>query len=651
MTGRRLEKLDWYPTVCRPGDLQGEGALSLLGKPDLPLATILVRETAQNSWDARLDDERVRYTIHARTLSAEQLRVLREVVFPQGGKGTRLRESLQRPRLEVLEISDRGTKGLGGPVRNDRPVKSGEVSDYIDFVLNVGAQPSKTFAGGTYGFGKSIAYLVSRAHTVVIWSRCRRGRGFEHRFIASAFGESFPADGRQYTGRQWWGRERGRDVIEPVTGEAARELGSILFETGMAKAETGTSLLIIDPDVGHGGSPSPTRLERIATECAEAVLWHLWPKMVPPPGKSESSMEIRVLHEGGEVPVPDPSSHPVLRGFVDALQAVRAAQDGGDPPSIAASVPIELLRPKTTLGRLAIVVTPARPEEPGAGATDAGEPDPDGEVADGIRPFEGPARHVALLRYGPELIVRYLPMGAGREGAHACGVFRCAREHDHRFASAEPPAHDDWLPASVADKSDRRHVNVALRRIRDEWRDRFRLDSGPVDPEGILPAGRLGLRLADLVPGLGGHAAGPDTGPRPGPGGGSRKPTGRAGSGGVTVHEPFIERVADGRTRALVHLEVVDGVRPLRLVAHAAAGYDGGSDREVVDDTAILGFLPGHRESSEGGPPPLAGTELVLGPDDPGRWTAVVEFPTDLALDLRLSAVPPATAPAGAGES
>jgi hypothetical protein len=76
-----VRPLDWYPKKYSPGDIDGDGAKKLLGTPSIPLASVLVRETAQNSWDARTGDSPVDFVMNMRRLTQAETDVLRDVCF------------------------------------------------------------------------------------------------------------------------------------------------------------------------------------------------------------------------------------------------------------------------------------------------------------------------------------------------------------------------------------------------------------------------------------------------------------------------------------------------------------------------------------------------------------------------------------------
>ena len=295
--------MEWYPKKFSPGDIEGGGALRLLGKPKIPLVAVLVRETAQNSWDAKLPDQTVKFVMHGHTLAPESMEALRNSVFTEPGAGTGMGELLEKNSIDVLEICDRGTTGLGGPVRNDNTYQAAEITDYVDFVLNIGAKQDKAMGGGTYGYGKTVCYLASAVQTVVIWTRTQVDGQLQSRLIVSAFGEQFDLNGNRYTGRQWWGKTD-EGSIEPVIGEDADRLGNCLFSQPFEYDETGTSLLILSPNLTDS-------LEQLTHQCATSILWNLWPKLIPFSG-GEALMDITVMCHGRNIEIPDPTTHSYL---------------------------------------------------------------------------------------------------------------------------------------------------------------------------------------------------------------------------------------------------------------------------------------------------------------------------------------------------
>src|SRR5262249_12591114 len=159
-----------------------------------------------------------------------------------------------------------------GPIRADTSVPENESSDFIDFVFNIGQPPDRQFGGGTYGFGKTISYLVSRCRTVLIHTVTEhRGRP-EHRLIGQAIGRQYSHANRNFTGRHWWGKVR-EHGIEPVTGRDAERITRALGLPDLSAAGGGTTLAILAPDLG------PRTPLQAATFMANAIAWNFWPKM------------------------------------------------------------------------------------------------------------------------------------------------------------------------------------------------------------------------------------------------------------------------------------------------------------------------------------------------------------------------------------
>jgi hypothetical protein len=601
------DPLDWFPKVFGPGDIDGEGAKRLLGTPNIPTVSVLVRETAQNSWDARIGHAHVVFRLHLRQATAGERSILRHKVFTGECDGLDLTESLAKKDLWLLEITDRGTKGLGGPIRNDLEPPAGASTNFIDLIFNVGAPRDVHLGGGTYGFGKTIAYRASRPGSVVFWTRTHDVRGeLEDRLIGSAIGSSFSSGGLRHTGRHWWGR-RVEERVEPVVGAEAQALGSAIFRTGFNEAQTGTSLLIIDPDLG-GDSP-----EEDAKRLAEACVWHLWPKMVRGQGE-RVPMDLEVWFNGSAVAIPDVPQHPILTGHVDSLSAVRSAQQGVafTPTYNTTSHEIWCEKPRKLLGHLALTRYPVS-------RSLAGEGD--------LAPVRQPSASVALMRHDAELVVKYETFQPlDHPTIQWSGVFKPVAAVDDSFALSEPPAHDDWIPASMSDRAQKRDVNVALRRIKEQVTE-FLRPLAPKDDSSAktTPVAAVADALAGLIGGLEGNAASR----RPSRGGG-RKPT--SGRPAARVLESLLGDMTHGRRLGYARVACTGKDAGLvRLRASVAVGVEGGSDADELL-TDVVGWTSD----------PLHGVE-VSGADRsllPGQESWLVfEFDPALAVDVNVRVV------------
>ena len=567
--------LDWFPKAFTPGDMDGAGAIKLLGTSKLTPVEILVRETAQNSWDARNVGEELRYSIHLRTLSGSQVNLLRTHVFADGAESLGLGNSLAKSQVQVLEISDRGTSGLNGPIRNDRIVPKSQPTNFIDLILNVGAPPDTATGGGTYGFGKTVAYSSSNSGTVLFWSHSRENGGIESRLIGSGIGDGFTRDGLRYTGRHWWGRVPSQDVsrVEPITGAEAELLGNKLFSKGFCKDETGTSLLIIDPELTDldATGPAPTDLARdYVNRVSTAILRHLWPKLIPDPRIHQ--MNIQLWFENTPVSIPDPSGVPFLNPFVSALKAVRDSDNGGYDSSTDLFTKvwtIDCKRPRKALGHLGLTR---------------------GLIPPSSLPPEGwgrEAHHVCLMRNEAELVVEYLPCNELSVAGFQWGaVFKPMADLDPTFAKSEPPTHDAWHRQQLP-SPETTFVNQALLRSKKTANDAIAPEEGSYSGIDRTKFSTVGLanQLAGFVEQDKGNRATARAGRKPSQGTRRNNPS------------PVIKSFRDHGGYSHRGFEILvelpkNSIGSARVRANLAVGFEGGGipDRDAI---TILGWRTG----------------------------------------------------------
>lgn len=552
-----IEPLDWFPKRFGPGDMDGTGGDRLLGRSQLSPLEILVRETAQNSWDARCGTEPPVFGVSLRRTSP----ALRSDLVRLLGRGRT--ESLQRrerdQHLRVLEIFDRGTRGLDGPV-DLTPARLGEEANYQDLILKVGVATHDGVGGGTYGFGKTAAFAYSRLGTVVYWTRCRNSGGdLEHRLIVSAIQESYTERSIQFTGRHWWGVVEG-DSILPVRGEAAEAIGGRLFERGFDGEETGTSVLVLDPSpLTDSSADEETSSEPVeqaglfAQQSRSAIRMHLWPKLIPQSASDRPPMDVRLRVDGADIPLIDEPAG-ALSLWAAGLDAVRAAQQ---QRSVSRRAPrgarVEVFpitrsaRGRTaTLGHLALVQHVV-----GMG----------GEVErDDLDPSLPDARldRICLMRSDAELVVTTAPWfeRSLEDGTEWFAVYKPTPEFDGIYAESEPPAHDDWVSSGAEDEVAKiiRHTRNKVKRT---LRDQLFPDAEPVEAasgEAEVESGDLARRLGTLLPSAGERL-------EISRGGRDRRPgSSRAAGPGVVASAPYLVGTApDGAQQQRIGFRVIGG--------------------------------------------------------------------------------------------
>jgi hypothetical protein len=485
-----MNALDLYSEPYRPeGNIDARAARRALGHPPQfgPWA-LLLRETLQNSWDARTGDE-ITYRVDAWFPNPSQFQTLVRDVFHRLPPTKAMAGNKPTERdLPVLVITDHGTRGLGGPTRAD--LAQTDRSDFVDFIRNIGRAEDKALGGGTYGFGKGILYETSICSTIIVFTRTTVGGKTASRLMAVRLGSSYEHNGKRFTGRHWWGVANDLTGAEPLTGRAAELLATRLGLTFIPDDDTGTSIMIVGP---LAQSDNET-LEDVVAEIADAALWWAWPHMVRN-NDGRSSVSFHFTHERESIALADPAEHPALRHYVDAY--LRAS-------SVANKQKVDEGWPwtdkevrsghggKVLLGALAYRTL--LPEQVGAAQQVAPVP---------------VMRHVALMR-APKLVVKYLDAPADPRGLGLCGVFIANPQLDAEFALSEPVAHDDWIPANLGrEKYQRNHVKQALDALKRELRPDL-TQSGGVD-SGTALSGLLALAngLGAL---LDGHGIGSDAG-------------------------------------------------------------------------------------------------------------------------------------------
>lgn len=502
-----IHPLVWHPKRFLEGDLDNSASDRLLGNPKLSKLETLIREMAQNSWDARIDDWQPAFRMLLRK-GSDELRHRLRVLMRDDVSGSPLEKSLLDPNFHVLEILDRGTSGLDGPI----DMSDGDPSNFQDLILKVGVPRSgASKGGGTFGFGKTAAYAYSRIGTLVYWTRCLNQQGeLEHRFIVSAFRDKFVLDGVQYTGRHWWGTTSPDGGVAPIVGERAQRLGESLFAWTFPGEETGTSILILDPPLREtvetaqdidAASLKDNDEEQIirqwTRQARQAIRKHLWPKVVPHPATDQAPMDICLeVHDEEIALVDDPGG--AFEQWASALNGVRAAQDCPELMSrnrllsvheVTHQGSLNGIRRTRTLGHLAILRRHLDLED----RIDGDDLDP--EVA-------GEVGRVMRMRNEPELVVnsRDYVDAQPMEGMDWLAVFKPRIEMDDVYAKSEPPAHDDWISEGL-DRERQLIIQHTDRRIRQILQDQLlkeQYDTSGRSPR--VPTAKLSKKLAGLLP-------------------------------------------------------------------------------------------------------------------------------------------------------
>lgn len=569
----RMLKID-SEKFAGTGNISGRGVSKILGTPAHDRLSVAVRESFQNACDALLPEiPAVGYRLNFRYLRGKELRFLKEKTLC-GGYGddpglSRIMD-IGSDAVPCLEISDHGTSGLGGPVHADVVPHKGESTDFVDFLRNIGSPRDKELGGGTYGYGKTSLYMASNCRTIIAYTRIHGKRGPEsQRLIAARIGDPFTVrsgSGRgRYTGRHWYGQVDSSKRVGPAIGKEAERIVRSLGIQKRKMKDTGTTILIVDLDLDN------MTLEENALHAARELLSYGWPRLVDVPG-GIGRATVSVAIEGEEIRLPDLETTAPWSAFVAAFRAVRGqlygAQESWESraPEVGTTVQhrVESRRPIQYLGELAVTRYSV------LGPTDDSALVPE-------RLFREGCHSVALMRPA-ELVVKYLP-GPKLPSRYAdyAGVFICTPDLEGVFASAEPPAHDDWVPEYLGGH-DRTYVRVALKRISD-YTDRYvrDLSAGDTMAEGSPVAAQIADQLGSaLLSGIDGSSTGVRPASKKRPKSGKPRPV----RTGVEVSKPVpVDYQASDRETFIVYESVISVRMPasVTLTSEVRAVLEGGS--------------------------------------------------------------------------
>lgn len=602
-----LQSEKYSPT----GNLAADGFRKLLGAPGVDLLETVIREAVQNICDAAKNGIGPRVRVRLRRLTGEQARLLRENIckeLPGPIESVEVfEEYLATDEKWVLEICDFGTTGLAGPTRADVPPEPGETTDFVDFLRNVGSKRDTGGGGGTYGYGKTALYLASRCSTILVDTLTTFREAPTRRFMGCHLGVAYDDQGEgktfRRTGRHWWGVPGDRDVQEPLVGDVAASLSQQLGLPERSGNDFGSSIMILNPVFLDETDTDPALLMGMI---AESFLWHFWPRMMSDVEESKR-LNVSLELDGEDYRLPAPEEFPPLDILCTAMKGLRKNDDRVRS--------IESKRPAKRLGRFRV--------EKGLRGDRDRLVNPEFSIVPEI------LHHMAVMR-PVELVVRYyegepLPSPTVEWG----GVFRCDDEDEveNAFASAEPPAHDDWQPKLMPKGNQKTYVNVALREIKAEMNavvtpGLTHPNEGAGGPSLAQASGQIGKLLGVLSE----------------QGGGSKKKRPSRKSQRRSFQQPdFIGLDLDEHGPVAVFsalVKVSDKDKPLVLVAEPRLVLDGGpvsptalgvTSPEVigwsVDDSAIEG-----------------GDRVVLNAHE-GELLIRVRIPGDCAVSIRLREV------------
>jgi hypothetical protein len=332
--------------------------------------------------------------------------------------------------LQLVFVEDYGTVGLRGDP-HDRQ------SHFHRLLLSVGDATkalSGVSSGGSYGYGKSALSMNSRLRTIVAYSAFKSDcTGAGARLMGCAYLDAHEFQGKQWTGRAWFGLRRPGDelVVDPLRDEEAHALAERLGFRTRRNGEHGTSILVVDSNaINH---------ERLLRGIEE---WW-WPRLV------DEELDVVVEADGRQY-FPQPKRRGHLLPFIECYSlAVGRAEPTGPQQRRDRFNRFYGL----ALGSYGLQLL----------ASDRAEAFAEDRIG-----------CVAMIR-SPKMVVEYAPLG--RAMPPAVGAFLADAQIDNILKLSEPPNHDRWDHESrrleIA-KPDEKTAREVVRQLRKRLKDQMR---------------------------------------------------------------------------------------------------------------------------------------------------------------------------------
>lgn len=234
--------------IAEPGRMTqtGSSLIRLIQNNNMPVLDLLIRESIQNSLDARkIDSKYVEVDFQTghfknQSLSSEldELTDALDSRFPY-------------EQSKYLAIRDTNTVGLTG-VMDFKKVKDNKYGNLLKLVYEICKPQEAEGAGGSWGIGKTVYFRIGIG-LVIYYSRIINEEGnYESRLAASLVENETDSDamipsykGMSKRGIAWWGRKVDENITEPITDEEyIHEFLNIFGIRPYQGEETGTTIII-----------------------------------------------------------------------------------------------------------------------------------------------------------------------------------------------------------------------------------------------------------------------------------------------------------------------------------------------------------------------------------------------------------------------
>ena len=240
---RELMKIE----IAEPGRMTqtGSSLLKLIQNNNMPVLDLLVRESIQNSLDARMPNSKY-VEMNYLTGTFDSFRLSMELE----GITKPLRARFPQEQYDFIAARDSHTVGLTGEL-DYKKVKNNDYGNLLKLIYEICKPQEAEGAGGSWGLGKTVYFRIGIG-LVIYYSRIKTNYGFSSRLAASYVeNESAPNamipvyKDQAKRGIAWWGESIGENITQPITDEEyINDFLRIFSIEPYSNDETGTTIII-----------------------------------------------------------------------------------------------------------------------------------------------------------------------------------------------------------------------------------------------------------------------------------------------------------------------------------------------------------------------------------------------------------------------
>ena len=359
--------LDECPFMPGMGTINASGVLKNLNGSKLSLTEIFLRESVQNSFDARKNcKEPLSFQMRAFHFSDSEYQKLDTLLRGDDSPFSYYAKNVKKylsPGMLNIEVTDLNTTGLIG---NFEPTAKVGNQNFTNFVYFTGNDKKKDkTAGGSYGFGKAALFAYSKARTIVVYTRILDANQYQSRIIIVSSDERIEDSNSD---RCWWGNKtlfssKDRGIYAaPVIGQDADSIAESIGISKFNRDQTGTKILVLNagPDIDqlpedeYGNKKS---VETIFKEDLPKYIVHwYWNNIL----STNSGIIFSLKYEQEMIPIDNPNKVFPYNQFASAYRNYQTLRKTGRLSDSSNFKVIKCSKPQVTLGYFSYLPTATR---------------------------------------------------------------------------------------------------------------------------------------------------------------------------------------------------------------------------------------------------------------------------------------------------